>query len=76
MVGTARISREDIVMNASEWTKFELPVVYTAELSREDVENECYSMAVVFTSSNDGGNFSGAVGSTLWIDNVTIECEY
>ena len=76
MVGTARISREDIVMNASEWTKFELPVVYTVELSREDVENECYSMAVVFTSSNDGGNFSGAVGSTLWIDNVTIECEY
>ncbi len=76
VVGKARINSEDVVMNSSEWTKFELPIVYTTELSQEDVEGENYSMAIVFTSSADGGNFCGAVGSTLWIDNVTIECEY
>ena len=76
VVGKARINREDVVMNGSEWTKFELPVVYTTELTQEDVENENYSMTIVFTSSADGGNFCGAVGSTLWIDNVTVECEY
>lgn len=34
-----------------------------------------YSLAVVFTSSIDGANFNGAIGSTLWIDEVKVICE-
>ena len=39
------------------------------------LENMEYSMAVVFTSSKRGGEFIGAVGSTLIIDGVEIICE-
>ncbi|WP_337601037.1 PCMD domain-containing protein [Alistipes ihumii] len=31
-------------------------------------------MAVVFTSSRDGGRCRGAVGSPLWIDAVEVVC--
>lgn len=34
-----------------------------------------YNLAVVFTSSKYGGYFSGALGSTLYVDNVKVICE-
>lgn len=34
-----------------------------------------YKLAVVFSSSIDGDKYFGAVGSTLWIDNVVIDME-
>ena len=34
-----------------------------------------YSLAIVCSSSVNGDNFEGAVGSTLWIDKFTIERE-
>lgn len=76
IVGLARIDSETIDNSGTEWVRFELPVEYTAEISREDIESEMYNTAVVFSSSIRGAYFEGAVGSTLWIDNVTLECEY
>lgn len=76
IVGMARIKQEDIDCTGKQWVKFELPLTYTKDISREDVENEKYNTAVVFSSSNGGAYFLGAIGSTLWIDNVTLECEY
>lgn len=34
-----------------------------------------YKLAVVFSSSAEGDKYYGAAGSTLWIDNVTINVE-
>lgn len=34
-----------------------------------------YNLAVVFTSSKYGAYFSGALGSTLFVDNVKVICE-
>lgn len=38
-------------------------------------KNYEYNLAVVFTSSVDGAYFKGAVGSTLFIDEVKVICE-
>lgn len=76
IVGKARIKSEDINRTGEEWIHFELPVEYTAELNRDDVLARQYSVAIVFSSSIDGAYFRGAIGSTLWIDNVTLMCEY
>lgn len=56
------------------WTRFELPFV-TREGKNLDVEKlkaSKYSIAIVFTSSIEGDEFSGAVGSTLMIDEVEL----
>lgn len=76
IVGIARIKSEDIIRNSDEWTAFELPIAYNSDIKQEDMFNRQYSVAVVFSSSIDGAYFRGAVGSTLWIDNVTLVCEY
>ena len=76
IVGKARVKSEDINNTGEEWIHFELPVEYTAELNRDDVLARQYSVAIVFSSSIDGAYFRGTVGSTLWIDNVTLMCEY
>ena len=61
---------------AEEWTRFELEFDYNGkELDQETLDTFGYSLTVVFSSSKDGGNFRGAVGSTLYIDKVEIICE-
>ena len=76
IVGIARVKSADIITGAEAWNYFELPVAYSQELEQDDVLGRQYSVAVVFSSSIDGAYFRGAVGSTLWIDNVTLMCEY
>ena len=34
-----------------------------------------YSLAIVCSSSTNGAEFMGAVGSTLWVDKFKIICE-
>ena len=75
IVGIARIDPADVDITGT-WRHFDLPVVYTTEISRDDVVNELYSITVCFSSSVKGARFEGAVGSTLWVDNVALECEY
>ena len=61
----------------SEWTSFNI----TFELQNSKTINDNmlaagkYKLAVVFSSSVEGAAFKGSVGSTLWIDEVTIHCE-
>lgn len=59
------------------WTKFDLPfeAVEGKTVDREGLANGEYKLAIVFSSSKEGAYFRGAVGSTLWIDEVNIECE-
>lgn len=82
IVGLARIRPENIVTTDEDirfapWQRFKLnfETVPGREIDRTVLENFGYSLAVVFSSSVDGAYFLGAVGSTLCIDEVEIECE-
>ena len=74
IVALARIPQEDIVQ-VDEWTAFDLPFEYRKELDMQRLQDYGYNLAVVFSSSVEGASFKGAVGSTLWIDEVSLECE-
>ena len=76
IVGLARLKSEDVDTHGDRWLPFDLPLVYTTEVTEEDVKEAHYSMTICFSSSIDGAYFRGAVGSELWIDEVTLECEY
>ena len=41
-------------------------------IDSDKLEKGIYKLAIVFSSSVDGAKFEGAVGSTLYIDKVTI----
>ena len=57
------------------WTKFELEFSYSSELDPDILARYGYSLAVVFSSSCEGADFQGAIGSTLLIDKVKITGE-
>ena len=57
------------------WTKFELEFNYTSQLDPDILARYGYSLAVVFSSSCEGADFQGAIGSTLLIDKVKITGE-
>lgn len=76
IVGMGRIKSEDIVINGNKWESFSIPIVYTKDISEEEVFDYKFNTAIVFSSSIRGAEFIGAPGSTLWIDNVKLECEY
>ncbi len=59
----------------SEWQEFTLEVEYTDEIDQNLLESNGYSLVIGFASSWQGAYFTGAVGSKLWIDNVTVTCE-
>ena len=58
-----------------EWTEFDLPFVFRPgkTVDPDKLSEGKYSLAVVFSSSIDGDHFSGAPGSTLCVDEVTME---
>lgn len=66
------------IKNAKEtgdkWTRFELPFVLKEgkTVDHDKLVAGKYNIAIVFSSSIDGGEFSGAVGSTLLIDEVQL----
>jgi hypothetical protein len=76
LVGVAQIAASDAV-EAANWTKFDLPFVLKAgkSIDKEKLRDGKYKLGIVFSSSVDGGKFSGAVGSTLYIDEVELVCE-
>jgi hypothetical protein len=60
-----------------EWIRFDLPFTYRPgkRVEPDKLEDGKYNLAVVFTSSIEGGLFRGAPGSTLHIDEVEISFE-
>lgn len=73
IISIARISEENRI-ETSEWTSFNIPfkTIPGKEVDPQKLENGKYSLTLVFTSSIDGDLFSGAVGSTLLIDEVEL----
>jgi hypothetical protein len=57
-----------------EWVFFQIPFTYREgkSIDPEKLINGHYNLAVVFTSSIEGGSFKGAPGSRLLIDEVVI----
>lgn len=72
LVAIARIAE---IHETDEWTKFELEYEYLQDIDQSLLDNYSYNLAVVCSSSNDGGNFEGAIGSTLYVDKFRIVCE-
>ena len=55
----------------AEYTPFELNLEYVKDYDA----SKTYKFAVIFSASKDGAAYEAAVGSTLYIDDVTIENE-
>ena len=73
LVSLARIEPSSIVENDA-WTEFNLPfnAVGGKTIDDQKLKDGKYKLAIVFSSSVDGAFFKGAVGSTLYIDEVEI----
>ena len=54
--------------NTPDYTAFDLQLKYEKEYDPA----KKYRFAIIFSSSKDGAAFSGAVNSTLWIDEVEV----
>lgn len=64
-------------LEADEWTEFEISFepANNKTVDAQRLSEGKYKLGIVFTSSRDGGNFNGAVGSTLWVDEVELTCK-
>ncbi|MBM6992473.1 MAG: PCMD domain-containing protein, partial [Prevotella sp.] len=63
------------VTPSQEWTAFSLSFNYKSDIDYELLENQGYSLAIVFSSSSEGDKFEGAIGSQLCIDKVRVLCK-
>lgn len=57
------------------WTPFTINFSYTEAVDYDLLANRGYSLAIVFSSSNEGDRFEGAIGSRLCIDKVRVTCK-
>ena len=76
LVSLARIKPEDVV-ESDQWTDFEIPFepVKGQVIDDTKLKNGKYKLGIVLSSSVDGAYFKGAVGSTLYVDEVELICE-
>ena len=74
VLAVAQIAQDEAV-ETDEWTPFGIEFVFREGKSVEAAKlaEGRYSLAVVFTSSLYGDRFEGAPGSTLCVDEVTLE---
>ena len=85
LCGTDVMTSERVVLLAelknpgepTEWTEFEIPFepMNGKEFDQNKLVNNEYAITVVASSSKNGGTFEGAVGSTLYIDELKITWE-
>ena len=61
--------------NTPEWRHFSVDFEYKKAIDPIKLKNGGYSLTIVSSSSSDGANFLGAVGSTLWIDSFKLICK-
>lgn len=62
------------VKTTDQWTPFEVVFDYTQQPDERILANRGYSLTIVFSSSEKGAQFEGAIGSELSIDEVRIIC--
>ena len=71
LVSIARINNPK---ETEQWTSFYIPFIMQPgkTIDQEKLKKGGYNVAIVFSSSKDGGNFNGAIGRTLYIDEVEL----
>ena len=76
LVLLARIEPEDIV-ESDEWNEFTIHFepVKGREIDDTKLQNGKYKLGIVLSSSVDGAYFRGAVGSTLYVDELELICK-
>ena len=57
-----------------QWTRFEM-FFEGKDADNKEVADNKFNLALVFSSSKDGAKFEGAIGSTLYVDEVEISFE-
>lgn len=71
------VAEIDQPVPSSEWKEFTIPFKYREGkvVDPEKLKDGAYSLTIVMTSSRDGDYFSGAIGSTLYVDELMLHCE-
>lgn len=69
------LARLDNISTTEGWQKFTLNFIYKKDVAPQLLKNGGYSLAIVCSSSTNGAEFMGAVGSTLWVDKFKVTCE-
>lgn len=69
------LARLDNIDETPAWTPFTLNFIYRKEVDQQKLKTGGYSLAIVCSSSTNGAEFMGAVGSTLWVDKFKVTCE-
>lgn len=71
------MARIDKPGEPTEWTHFSEPfrLMPGKEFDEERLRNDGYAIAVVATSSRQGAYFEGAIGSTLYVDELRVVWE-
>lgn len=64
-----------MVKPAKEWTPFSIDFKYLSDIDLDLLKQRGYSLTIVFSSSADGDQFEGAIGSTLCVDKVRLVCK-
>ena len=69
--------KADAAVETDQWTEFSLPFEpqNNKSIDEQKLQNGKYKLGIIFSSSIDGDRFKGAVGSTLYIDEVELICE-
>ena len=57
------------------WMPFEIDFKYLSDIDLDLLAKRGYNITVVFSSSADGDQFEGAIGSTLCVDKVRLVCK-
>lgn len=73
LISIARLSDSERV-ESSEWKEFNIPFVAISgkSVDEEKLKAGKYNISIVLSSSMDGDIFKGAVGSTLYIDELEL----
>ena len=68
------LAKVDNIVATDQWQHFKVGFDYRENIDTDLLANYGYSFTLVFSSSIDGGNFEGAIGSTLCVDEVRVVC--
>ena len=71
-VGMAKVTE---IKNTTEWTYFDVAFDYWEEIDADTLANLGYNLAILCSSSENGDLYQGALGSTLWVDKLSIGVE-
>ena len=71
IVSIARLTDK---METNQWTRFAIPFQMNngKSIDQNKLKSGKYNLAIIMSSSIDGANFNGAVGSTLYVDEMQL----